>query len=318
MSASSVSVIDQAVDWLVLLWSGEADDAQREAWRRWRAASPEHERAWQHIESMDTRLRHQGSGLTATAALSALNAPVSASRRRALNAVVALAMVGGGVAGGRALPWNVWTADVQVARAERRHVTLADGTQLLINSDSVVDLRFDEAERVVVLHRGEIQAVTAPDVQRPARPFRVETSFGSIRPIGTRFVVRGEGDSRGVAVTKGAVELHAGGGAEALRINAGQALRFTSSGAAALQPIGTETAWVDGVLVTTDTRLQDVIAELARYHPMRLSCAPEVAELRVSGVFPLDDPERALQALTDVLPIRQRRLAGIWIRVMPA
>lgn len=311
-------VVDEAVDWLVVLWSGEADESQLAAWRRWRAAHPDHERAWRHIESVDGRLRQGGAGVSAEVALKALDAPASAARRCALKALGVVALAGSGALAGRTQAWAEWTADVRVARGERRTMVLADGTQLHINSDSAVDIRFDAQQRRLHVHRGEIQVVTAADTQQPPRPLAVGTQAGQVHPIGTRFVVRVRDGQTRVAVTEGAVQLQPRHGGPILHLAAGQSAGMTADTAGPADPLGAETAWVDGLLVASDTRLAEVVAELSRHHPARLSCAPEVADWRVSGVFPLDDPERVLQALGEVLPLRQQRLAGFWVRLLPA
>jgi transmembrane sensor len=47
-----------------------------------------------------------------------------------------------------------------------------------------------------------------------------------------------------------------------------------------------------------------VVDALRPYHRGFVRVAPEIRELRVQGVFPLNDPERALAALAETLPIR--------------
>ncbi|MFU2067877.1 DUF4880 domain-containing protein, partial [Bordetella hinzii] len=58
MSAADIpkTVLAQGLQWLVLMWSGEASEAEQAALRRWRGAHPDHERAWQRLQHMDTRL----------------------------------------------------------------------------------------------------------------------------------------------------------------------------------------------------------------------------------------------------------------------
>jgi hypothetical protein len=48
------------------------------------------------------------------------------------------------------------------------------------------------------------------------------------------------------------------------------------------------------------------LADLARYRPGMIHCAPEVARLRLSGVFPLDDTQRILNMLPNSLPVQVR------------
>lgn len=313
------AVVDQAVEWLVRLGAAGAADPCRDQWRQWRAAHPEHERAWQHIEAVDRRLQRGMHGLPAGAARHALDAPASAARRRALRLMSVIVLAGGGWSAYRTLPWREWSADLQTARGQQRSTVLADGTQLQLNTATAVDVQYDATQRRVRLLDGELFITTAADVQQPARPFVVQTVAGHIVPLGTRFSVRRDGDSVQVAVIEGAVELQPGGYRDrAVRVAAGQAARFSARDAEVAQPLRDETAWTQGVLVATDMRLQDFTAELARYQRGHLGCDPQIAGLRISGVFPLDDPERTLQALTEVLPVRITRLGWLWIRIIAA
>ena len=61
-------VQQQAAEWLTVLMSDEASEAEHAAWQRWRGADPEHERAWQHIEAVSQRF----NGLHRSAAAQAL------------------------------------------------------------------------------------------------------------------------------------------------------------------------------------------------------------------------------------------------------
>lgn len=74
-------------------------------------------------------------------------------------------------------------------------------------------------------------------------------------------------------------------------------------------------AWVKGLLVADGTRLDELVAELARYRPGVLRCAPEVAMLRVSGVLHLADTDLALDNLAAALPIQVIRRTRYWVTV---
>ena len=62
-------------------------------------------------------------------------------------------------------------------------------------------------------------------------------------------------------------------------------------------------------------RLGHFIAELSRYRPGLLRCASEVAELRISGVYPLADSDAVLDALTQSLPVSINRRSRYWVTV---
>jgi len=77
------------------------------------------------------------------------------------------------------------------------------------------------------------------------------------------------------------------------------------------------TAWTRGQLVAERMRLADFIDQLARHRPGVLRCDPAVAELPISGVFPLADTDRVLAALSEALPVQVRTVTPYWITVAP-
>lgn len=310
------AVVDQAIDWLVLLKSGSVDEVSHRAWMRWRTSHAEHERVWRHIETMNRRIERGAGELTTATALAALDAPTSATRRRALKMLSVTLVAGAAGALYGVPPWTQWAADISTARGERRDFRLADGTWLQLNTQSAANIRFDTRRRAIHLIQGEILVNTSQDSQQPARPFEIETTAGSIHPIGTRFVVRQDGAIVRVGVIDGAVQLRPADAQIMIQLDKGQATTFTSQGVGTPQPIESEAAWAEGVLVASDMRLADFIAELRRYRAGYLSCDAAVGDLRISGVFPVDDPERVLRSLPAVLPVRLQSFGRYWIRIV--
>ena len=78
----SSGVAEQAVSWLVEMQEGPLDPHRQHAWEHWLQAHSEHQRAWEHIQRINQRLR----GLSSPLAHAALNAPQSRNRRQALEA----------------------------------------------------------------------------------------------------------------------------------------------------------------------------------------------------------------------------------------
>ena len=99
---------------------------------------------------------------------------------------------------------------------------------------------------------------------------------------------------------------------------AGQQLHFDAErlGAPRANDAAT-TAWTQGSLIALDQPLGEVIAELARYRPGVLRCDPAVANLAISGVFPLDQPEQAIAALQRSLPVRAQYRTRWWVTLVP-
>ncbi|MNH32785.1 fec operon regulator FecR [compost metagenome] len=101
-----------------------------------------------------------------------------------------------------------------------------------------------------------------------------------------------------------------------VRAEAGQSVSFSATTVDPLKTAAEQaSAWTRGMLVAVDWRLDDVLTELSRYRHGFLSCSPDIAGLRLSGNFLLDDSEGVLANLEDSLPVRVRRLTRYWVRV---
>ncbi|AJY40185.1 FecR family protein [Burkholderia humptydooensis] len=316
-------VARRAVEWWVELGSGHATDAMRARLARWRAEHPAHDAAWRHIEAVNGRLGHVADTLSAQAARAALLPPRSRGRRAAVKALAALLFAGGAAwTGGAYAPWRAWGADVRTAVGERRTIALADGTTVVLDTDTAIDIRFDDTTRGVRLLRGEIMVTSGHDAARAvARPLVIATAHGDVRPVGTRFSVRERGDATRVDVFDGAVRiapLRAAG--EPPLISAGQRADFTRDALAGPpRAIGGDAgAWADGILVASNLRLADLLAEVERYRPGRVRCGAAVANLRVSGTYPLDDTDRILDTLRETLPVDVEYLTRYWVTVVAA
>lgn len=313
----SPEIADQAVRWLIELQAGAPTDALREAWQRWRREDPEHERAWRHIESVNERLK----GVPGPLSAALLRQGHRSGRRRAVKLLLLVAA--GGAAGWTAKDSGLvrgWTSDYATRVGERRAVTLPDGSRVTLNTDSAIDLEFDREQRRVRLLGGEILVQTAADPVTPTRPFLVHTKHGRLRALGTRFNVRVHDGGSDLAVFEGAVELRPADRPDPpLVVHAGRQAVLERAGWRDLGPLRESAgAWSEGMLVASDMPLGEFLGELSRYRAGRLSCAPEVAHLRVSGTYPLGDTERILGALQRALPVRVRYFTRYWVSVQPA
>lgn len=317
----SESVADAAAEWLTLLMSGEATDNERRRWQQWRTAHPDHERAWKHIEAVTSGLKTTGATATYQT-LSPYAGPKAPGRRKALGLLVWGGLIGvtGVLVASRTQVWRQRVADYDTGTGEQRTVALSDGTRILLNTASAIDVRFDAQRRLVRLVAGEIMIVTghaqfegAPD----DRPFIVQTQEGRVRALGTRFTVRQDEASTDVAVLESAVEITpAERAVELLVLHAGERIRFTRDGTGPRSALDEQdVAWTRGQIVADNVRLGDFLVNLARYRPGIVQCEAEVADLRVSGVFPLDDTDRILDTLTRVLPVQVRSHTRYWITV---
>jgi transmembrane sensor len=313
----SSKVLDAAIAWQLCLDCGNGSQAEREELAKWLASNEEHARAWAQLGMLDQRI-----SLTSGPARSALlHSHEGALRRmRKFGGGLASVMLAFGLAlfiGDKYLPVDYWLADQRTATGEQRSIRLADNTLIRLNTHSAIDVRFDARQRRVVLQDGEILVETG-DHNDP-RPFIVETSDGSMRALGTRFLVRREDDGTLLSVLQSAVAAHAQRDDREQILREGQQMLMTRDGLGpmlALKP-GAD-AWTQGMLVVDNARLADLVAELGRYRPGYLGVAPDIAELRITGSFPLKDTDLALKALAPTLPVQVEQRTHWWTKVIPS
>ena len=320
LGAIGEDVQQQAAEWLTVLMSGEASEAQHAAWQRWREADPEHERAWQHIDAVSRRF----NGLHRSAAAQALAGTQQQAvngKRRQLLAWLGVA-AGGGMLAAQTGAWDgvrALRADYRTATGERREVVLDDGSVLSLNTGSAVNVRFDDKRRLIELLAGEI-LVSSGHGAGSAAPLVVATREGLVRALGTRFVVRQQDGVSTVEVLESAVEIRPRDSAGApLLLAAGRGVAFSRHAPDAPHAIDAYAdAWSRGQLIVDDVTLGDFLVDLARYRPGVIDCAPAVAQLRLSGVFPLADTQRILNMLPNSLPVQVRSRTRYWVTVEPA
>jgi len=316
MAARQASAaLHAAIDWMVVLRSGEASAEDLARHRAWLAADRAHIEAWAEVQGAVRRSVEplaQESGSAAGAAMQA--ALLRPARRRALRNIAAWAglAAGAGWLIERQWPVAAMLADARTGTAERREIVLDDGSRLMLNARSAVDIDLGAAARVVRLHAGELIATAAADA---ARPFIVRTAEGEVRALGTRFLVRQEPERTMAMVLSRSVRLHTRSGAERT-LAEGQAAYFDAAAIGEVQPARAGLAdWARGMLVADDQPLAEVIAALRPYREGFIRLSPEAARLRVLGAFPLDDADRVLDSLAQTLPIRVTRYGG-WLVVV--
>ena len=320
LGAIAEEVQQQAAEWLTVLMSDEASEAEHAAWQRWRGADPEHERAWQHIDAVSRRF----NGLHRSAAAQALAGTQQQAvngKRRQLLAWLGVA-AGGGMLAAQTDAWDgvrALRADYRTATGERREVVLDDGSVLSLNTGSAVNVRFDASRRLIELLAGEI-LVTSGHGAGSAAPLEVATREGVVRALGTRFSVRQHDGSSMVDVFESAVDIRPrDGGGVPLRLAAGRGVAFSRHAPDTPHAVDAHAdAWARGQLIVDDVTLGDFLADLARYRPGVIDCAPAVAQLRLSGVFPLADTQRILNMLPNSLPVQVRSRTRYWVTVEPA
>ena len=309
-------VLEEAAEWLMRLSESDLSANERAEWERWKVSSPERDRAWARAQLLQSKL----GGLPPALAMSALDRPTHPERRAALGKLaLLLAVMPVGWGGWKLAQSQQWTADYRTHVGERRELVLADGSRITLNTDTAIDVRFDSRQRLVQLREGEILVQTAADA---VRPFLVSTRQGHMQALGTRFTVRELGSRTYLAVLEGAVKVVLAENAQGapLVVNAGQRTNFSAQTFGGVEVAERNVgAWAQGMLMADKMRLADFVAELARYRRGVVRCDPGIADLLISGAFPVGDTQRALNMLVGTYPVVVRgHLSGYWVTLSAA
>ncbi|WP_052063940.1 FecR domain-containing protein [Nitrincola sp. A-D6] len=245
---------------------------------------------------------------------------VALSRRDLLRRLAVLALIAPvGLATWRIPPWQQWQAQYTTGIGEQQSLLLPDGGSLVLNTATSVDVHFSDTLRLLKLYSGELLVQTAPDNHVPARPFVVETPQGQVQALGTRFIVRINNEHSDISVLDKSVRITPSQNTQQIDVETGQQISFTTTELGLTLPVAPHAgSWLNGSLVVVDMPLDALLAELSRYRKGLLSCSDDIAHLKISGAFPLNDTDRALTAITHTFPVRERRMTGYWVRLIPA
>jgi transmembrane sensor len=210
----------------------------------------------------------------------------------------------------------VQAESIVTAVGEIRTVKLADRSEVILDTDSRIEVRHGPAERRVQLQRGRARFKVRGE---PGRPFVVAAAGGEVIARGTSFDVDVRDGNATVVLIEGRVEVQSrtqaapDGTRRALR--PGDRVTMTSQGR--LESIGAvaieQLRWPIGMMVFRNTPLNDAARQANRYSRSRIVLGDAaVGRLRVTGTFQAGDTlglARSLAAafsLTlDVLPSGQ-------------
>ncbi|WP_201463321.1 FecR family protein [Brevundimonas aurantiaca] len=197
----------------------------------------------------------------------------------------------------------------------QRVVALDDGTQVRLDTDTRIRVRFASGERRIVLEQGQALFTVAHDA---ARPFRVEAGGTEVTALGTVFDVRRESTGARVTLVEGSVAVtDVQAETRNWRLAAGQQVHTAGRDPA---PVAVdailETSWTQGHLVFKGTPLREAVAEVNRYLPDKivLAAGPE-SEVAVNGTFATGDRDAFVAAVSDLFDLSAQPQADGGVRL---
>ncbi|ULA66000.1 MAG: Protein FecR, ferric citrate sensor [Nitrospira sp.] len=315
-------VIEDASGWFARLRASDVTLQDQDAFMHWKAQHPTHAEAydslcrlWDNLEvpcqvafRADTRIKVPGGQSRPIERKARAWTTRGVKRSTAFVAAIVLLTAVAALWIPDAL--QLWQSDVVTMAGEQRQLTLADGSTVLMNTQSALAVGTWWSRREVTLLKGEAAFSVTP---APEKPFIVTAGPGTVQVVGTKFSIRKHADRVTVTVAEGTVTIQTAAPAAPIRIGAGQEVSYDAQG---ISPVTSANlikalAWQRGQLVFTMEPLSGVIDELNRYHSGAMILANPVLRQRVvSGVFATNDPLRVVDAITETLHVRSLSIAG--------
>ena len=294
----------RALDWIVRITSGDATDADREAFARWRSTAPEYEAA--ALQAIRT-WRNTGAAAASMVGVPSSAQPPHLSRRMLLQGGVLAASVTGVAVLGTELGFlptlRQALADYRTTAGEQRRLDIWDGISIDLNTRTGLAVDTDNGGRHFRLVGGEAAFTVR---LRSDKPLTLRANNVSVLANQGVFVVRMEGRSVLVSCLEGSVDLVAPDFSTLKPLQQAQCSDGGATTMAAVDP-GVVAGWRRGQLVFRDEALSAVVSELNRYKKGKIVIVDRaVGSRRVSGVFHLNRIYEALDHLQTALgvPIR--------------
>ncbi len=206
--------------------------------------------------------------------------------------------------------------------AEHRRIFLEDGSSVLLGARTVLQQKYSDDQRLILLSQGEAYFTVAKD---PMRPFVVRTAEAlDVRAVGTAFNVRRAADSVIVSVVEGVVEVQplappaiapgrqtdtnqTGQPAPTALLEMGQQVTYSRT-RPVLTPASIDPdqaiSWTRDIFSFSGESLENVISSINRYTEREVVIQDEMAkQFLFTGTVQLENIDHWFEALTSVFPV---------------
>lgn len=309
-------LLDEAIDLVIRLQNDPDNTVSGDMIRAWRTRSPLHEKIWLRIDKA-----HGASGaILSHQRREERRKNIGLSRRQFMIGGPALLAAGGlSYSFGKELLLRA-QADYITAKGEMAQITLPDGSLVTLGPDSALQLVYGSERRDINLLRGMGFFEVVPD---KSKPFSVLSDTVRVTALGTAFDVSNDAGVIAVSVDHGVVEMQSPDAAlgAGKRLEQGQWINFDQTtqtidqGAREAEQIA---AWRDKLIIAERETVSALVARIGRWMPGRIIMAsPSTGAQRVSGVYDLTDPLRALEAVVHPTGAQVRQLLSFVTIITP-
>jgi transmembrane sensor len=321
-----------AAQWDARLRSEECSAAVRGDFDEWLKADPAHARHFHLLQQALARLHAAGGIHPRLRALR--DAAVRLRRRERLQrgGLIAACLAAMAIVGWTVFPRTQAVSDeaesdtasvLYTAAGERTQVQLADGSEILLDTRTRLEVRYSHSQRSVHVLSGRAYFKVGRD---PLRPFVVAAADQQVVAVGTEFDVRLDDRRLAVTLVEGRVDVGSvedgSAGAASISMFAGEQLLVDLDDGGvriAKADIEKTLSWRQGKIFFEDMALSDALAEMNRYSDAQIVLAdPSLGDKQINGMFYTSNPHSFLVALEQYFGIRARTAADGTTYLVPA
>jgi transmembrane sensor len=292
------------------LHSGEYTEGERRAFDAWLAAHESHRQEFDMARRFwNAAGNAEVAGFPEVDAARAYRPSRAAPHAVAVAATVALVAI---AAGSWLLGERTGGETYRTAKGESKTIALADGSRILMNTDTELVVNVTSRVRTLTLHHGEALFTVAHNAD--PRPLEVHARGGRVRDLGTEFAVDARADAAVVTVLEGLVEVSTNGETRPRWLAAGERVVYRDGGdVSEVERVDAHaaTAWREGRWVFKGVALDEIAEQISRYHDVDLQVGDaELARLKLSGTFKINDLDGLLAAIEATLPVKAVTVGG--------
>jgi transmembrane sensor len=293
------AIKERAAIWLRRHDFGDLTERDKAEFEKWLAESDAHRAAywrlkatWNETYRLSALRRPQSDGVVSAPFW---RAPALLFRLAAA-AAVAVVVLGGAAVALKDTQDKLYSTQI----GGHETIRFADGTEIELNTNTVLRARMTTRERTVWLEKGEAFFKVRHDA---ANPMTVIAGERRIFDLGTQFLVRRSASELNVALFEGRVRVDKANlfpGEEAVATPTSLLVSHKS-----VEDLTNEIAWRNGVLVFGKATLADAAKAFNRYNEVKLVVRdPAIANQIVGGTFRTNDVEGFISVVQELLGLR--------------
>jgi transmembrane sensor len=326
----------EAASWMTVFGRERISDKDRAKFKSWLRQSERHREAFDEMSALwgDLEILKDLTDIGEAVAETSVVRPSFYKRRdvMAIAASLSAVMLGSGAYFLHHNDRTLQAGEFVTQIGEQKTVELVDGSSVILNTGSLIEVGFSKDERGIRLVRGEAFFEVSKDKRRP---FVVYAANGAVKAVGTAFTVRvRDGKALEVTVEEGRVALLSMSGpasagddfleqaaqSPVTELTAGQSVVFDKQveDLELMQSaeLNRKLAWRQGILAYAGDPLEDVIDDISRYTDLKIEIVdPALRSLPIGGYFKVGETDALFDSLELTFGITVERVHTGYIRL---